>query len=59
VKKLFMGVPVEKAVSRDVLANPQAIQFFLDYAQQMQGKVSPCYTAISIYIHLDLTPRCI
>jgi acetoacetyl-CoA synthetase len=42
VKKLFLGVPVEKAVSRDALANPQAIQFFLDYAQQMQaaGKVN-------------------
>jgi acetoacetyl-CoA synthetase len=42
VKKLFMGVPVEKAVSRDALANPQAIQFFIDYAQQVraEGKVS-------------------
>jgi acetoacetyl-CoA synthetase len=42
VKKLFMGVPVERAVSRDALANPQAIQFFLDYVQQAwtAGKVS-------------------
>ncbi len=41
VKKLFLGIPVEKAVSRDALANPQAIQFFLDYANQARaaGKV--------------------
>jgi acetoacetyl-CoA synthetase len=40
VKKLFMGVPVEKAVSRDALANPQAIQSFLDYAQQARAASS-------------------
>lgn len=42
VKKLFMGVPVEKAVSRDALASPQAIDFFIDYVQQARaaGKVS-------------------
>ena len=42
VKKLFMGVPVEKAVSRDALASPQAIEFFVDYVQQARaaGKVS-------------------
>ena len=32
IKKLFMGVPVEKAVSADAMSNPQSIQFFIDYA---------------------------
>jgi acetoacetyl-CoA synthetase len=42
VKKLFMGVPVEKAVSRDALANPESIQFFIDYAEKAraEGKLS-------------------
>lgn len=42
VKKLFLGVPVEKAVSRDALANSHAIDFFIDYVQQVRaaGKVS-------------------
>src|SRR5207248_3290886 len=34
VKKLFMGVPVEKAVSMDALGNPQAMQFFIDFARK-------------------------
>ena len=38
VKKLFMGVPVEKAVSRDALANPESIQFFIDYADKARGE---------------------
>ena len=38
VKKLFMGVPVEQAVSMDALKNPQAMQYFIAFAQQ--GKVS-------------------
>ncbi len=42
VKNLFLGVPVEKAVSRDALVNPHAIDFFIDYMQQVRatGKVS-------------------
>jgi len=33
---------VEKAVSRDALANPHAIDFFIDYVQQVRaaGKAS-------------------
>ncbi len=32
VRKLLMGWPLEKAASRDAMANPDAIDFFLDYA---------------------------
>jgi acetoacetyl-CoA synthetase len=40
IKKLFMGVPVEKAVSIDAMSNPQAIQHFVTVAQRVvnQGK---------------------
>ena len=34
VKKLLMGVPVEKAVSRDALSNPEAIAYFITFAQK-------------------------
>jgi acetoacetyl-CoA synthetase len=34
VKKLFMGVPVEQAVSMDALGNPQAMQYFIAFAQE-------------------------
>ncbi len=34
VKKLFLGMPVEKAVSVDAMANPQAIQYFIDLAKE-------------------------
>ncbi len=34
VKKLFLGMPVEKAVSVDAMANPQSIQYFIDLAQE-------------------------
>ena len=36
VKKLFMGVPVEKAVSMDALSNPQAIAYFITFAQKVR-----------------------
>jgi acetoacetyl-CoA synthetase len=36
VKKLFMGVPVEKAISTDAMSNPQSIDYFVEFA----GKVS-------------------
>ena len=40
IKKLFMGVPVEKAVSVDSMSNPQAIEHFVAVAQRVinQGK---------------------
>ena len=34
VKKLFLGMPVEKAVSVDAMANPQAIQYYIDLAKE-------------------------
>jgi acetoacetyl-CoA synthetase len=37
IKKLFMGVPVEKAISVDATSNPQSIQFFIDCAQRFRG----------------------
>ncbi len=36
VKKLFMGVPAEQAVSMDALGNPHAMQYFVAFAQQRQ-----------------------
>jgi acetoacetyl-CoA synthetase len=32
VKKLLMGLPVEKVISRDAMQNPEALQFYLDFA---------------------------
>ncbi len=37
VKKLFMGVSVEKAVSMDALRNPQAIEYFIAFAQKVSA----------------------
>jgi acetoacetyl-CoA synthetase len=34
VKKLFLGLPVEKAVSVDAMSNPQSIQFFIEFANK-------------------------
>ncbi|MBV8696219.1 MAG: acetoacetate--CoA ligase [Ktedonobacteraceae bacterium] len=35
VKKLLLGLPVEKAVSVDALPNPQAIRYFIDFAMKL------------------------
>ncbi|GHO95021.1 acetoacetyl-CoA synthetase [Reticulibacter mediterranei] len=35
IKKLFMGVPVEKAVSRGALGNPQSLQFFVEFVNKI------------------------
>ena len=35
IKKLFMGIPVEKAVSMDALSNPQAIPFYIELADHL------------------------
>jgi acetoacetyl-CoA synthetase len=32
VKRILMGTPPEQAASRDSLANPDALDFFVDYA---------------------------
>lgn len=36
VKKLFMGAPLEKAISMDSMSNPQAIQYFVEFASRLQ-----------------------
>lgn len=36
IKKLFLGAPLDKAVSVGALANPQALEFFLAFAQKLQ-----------------------
>jgi acetoacetyl-CoA synthetase len=33
VKKLFMGVPPEKAISIDAMSNPQVMQYFIEFAR--------------------------
>lgn len=37
VKKLLMGIPVEKAISLDAMSNPQAIEYFVAVAQRVQA----------------------
>ncbi|APR04445.1 acetoacetate--CoA ligase [Thauera chlorobenzoica] len=36
VRKILMGVAVEKAVNRNAMANPQALDFFIHYAKTQQ-----------------------
>ena len=33
VKKLFMGVPLEKVISIDSMSNPQVMQYFIEFAR--------------------------
>ena len=35
VKRVLMGEPPEKAASRESLANPEAFDWFVDYAEAM------------------------
>ncbi len=37
VKKLFMGIPIEKAISVDAMSNPQSIQFFIEHANNVNS----------------------
>jgi acetoacetyl-CoA synthetase len=37
VKRILMGTPVEKAASRDSLANPAALDYFVEMAAGLQG----------------------
>ncbi len=34
VRKILMGVPPEKAANRDAVANPQALDYFIDYTRR-------------------------
>ncbi|MDT3671718.1 MAG: acetoacetate--CoA ligase [Aromatoleum sp.] len=36
VRKILMGLPVEKAVNRNTMGNPQALDFFIHYAKTQQ-----------------------
>jgi acetoacetyl-CoA synthetase len=33
VRKILMGWPLEKAVSRDAMSNPDSIDFFVEFAR--------------------------
>lgn len=35
IKKLFLGTPLEKAISVGALGNPQSMQFFVEFAQNL------------------------
>jgi len=35
IKKLFMGVPLEKAISVDSMSNPQAMQYFVEFVHKL------------------------
>ncbi len=35
VKKLFMGTPLEKAISVDSMSNPQAMQYFVEFVRKL------------------------
>ncbi len=34
VKKLFMGAPLEKAISMDSVSNPQVMQYFIEFVRK-------------------------
>ena len=36
IKKLFMGVSLEKAISVDSMSNPQAMQYFVEFVHKLQ-----------------------
>jgi acetoacetyl-CoA synthetase len=36
IRRILMGVPLEKAVNRDAAANPQALDYFVQYAKTQQ-----------------------
>ena len=36
VKKILLGRPADKAASRDALRNPEALDFFVSYAEQIR-----------------------
>jgi acetoacetyl-CoA synthetase len=35
IKKLFMGVPLENAISVDSMSNPQAMQYFIEFVHKL------------------------
>lgn len=41
IKRILTGTPVEKAVSREAVANPEAVNWFVTFAAQKTNTVSP------------------
>jgi len=39
VKKIMMGIPVEKAANIDSLKNPEALNYFIDFAKRFKGEL--------------------
>jgi acetoacetyl-CoA synthetase len=37
IKKIFLGTPLEKAISIGALNNPQALQFFIEFARHIEA----------------------
>jgi acetoacetyl-CoA synthetase len=37
VRKLLLGAPPEKVANPDAMANPQSLQFYVDYARSRHG----------------------
>jgi acetoacetyl-CoA synthetase len=42
VKRILMGTPPEKAASRDSLANPEALDFFVSWAERRERESACC-----------------
>ena len=40
VKKLMLGHPLEKVVNRDAVANPQAIDWYVEFARQYRERTA-------------------
>ena len=38
VKKLLLGIPVEKVANRDAMSNPQSLSFFMDFAARLNAR---------------------
>jgi acetoacetyl-CoA synthetase len=36
VRRILMGMPVEKAANRDAVANPRSLDYFIDYAKSQR-----------------------
>ena len=36
VRRILLGVPPEKAANRSAMADPAALDFFIDYVQRQQ-----------------------
>jgi acetoacetyl-CoA synthetase len=35
VKRLLLGMPIERVASRDAMANPKSLDFFVEFAKQL------------------------